>query len=392
MVMRSKNRPELADVVRAFGRNLIQNQTLSPRQVKALHNIVSCRTPILGGHEQVCDSCGVIEYAYNSCRDRHCPKCQGNKQLHWIEKLINDTLPVKHFHIIFTVPHILNRVYLWNQTLYCNILFNAVKSTLHSFGYTHYGCETGAVAVLHTWGQNLWLHPHIHCLVPAAGYSLNGQWRNIGGKGKYLYPVNQLSQTFKDKFLRSLKLQLRKKDFLQGFAEDIESAWHKEWVVFSEASMAGAEHVIRYLGQYIHRIAISNQRIVSVSKTHVTFIAKDYRDRAKSKPVSLNGVEFLKRFCQHVMPVGYVRVRRFGIYHHTTKRNLDLQFVDEKPDLEQLIKVVEKKARQESAFEGHHNCSICRHCKKGRMLVLKHLPRIRSPAGHLPSMLLSALL
>jgi hypothetical protein len=290
------------------------------------------------------------------------------------------------------VPHILNRVYLWNQTLYCDILFNAVRSTLHSYGYTHFGCETGAVAVLHTWGQNLWLHPHIHCLVPAAGYSLAGKWRNIGKNRKYLYPVQQLSQTFKERFLRSLKLQLRKRNVLQGFDDDIELAWHKEWVVFSEASMAGAEHVIRYLGQYIHRIAISNQRILSVSKTHVTFIAKDYRDRAKSKPVTLKGVEFLKRFCQHVMPVGYVRVRRFGIYHHTTKRNLDLQFVDEKPDIEQMILEVKKKVWQESALPRIHNHTICPHCKTGRLLVLKHLPRIRSPAGHLPSMLFSALL
>ncbi|NJO88863.1 MAG: hypothetical protein HC831_07820, partial [Chloroflexia bacterium] len=146
-------------------------------------------------------------------------------------------------------------------------------------------------------------------------------------------------------------------------------------------------------GQYTHRIAISNQRILSMSNTHVTFIAKDYRDRAKPKPVSLNGVEFLKRFCQHVMPVGYVRIRRFGIYHHTTKRNLDLQFVDEKPDVDQMLKAVKKKELTLSAHPGYAtDAPVCRHCKQGRMLIIKHLPRIRSPAGHLPSIFLKALL
>jgi hypothetical protein len=222
---------------------------------------------------------------------------------------------------------------------------------------------------------------------------LDGKWRRIGKGQKFLYPVFQLSQTFKDKFLKSLKLKLRKMDALQGFDGDIDQSWNKKWVVFSEASMAGTERVVRYLGQYTHRIAISNQRILSMSKTHVTFIAKDYRDRAKPKPVSLTGVEFLKRFCQHVMPVGYVRIRRFGIYHHTTKRNLDLQFVDEKPDVDQMIEAVKKKELTLSAHHGYAaDAPVCRHCKKGRMLLIKMLPRIRSPDGHLPSIFLKALL
>lgn len=393
MKKHANNNTELADVVCRFGKELMDQGTLSPRQIKALNNIVSCRTAIMGGHEQVCESCGTVEYSYNSCRDRHCPKCQGGKQLKWVQKLIETTLPVPHYHIIFTVPHELNRLYLWNPVLYCDILFSAVKRTLHSFGYTRYGCETGAVAVLHTWGQNLWIHPHVHCLVPAAGYTLDGKWRRIGINQKFLYPVFQLSQTFKDKFLKSLKLKLRDMKALSGFQCDIDQVWEKNWVVFSEASMAGPERVIRYLGQYTHRIAISNQRILSMSQTHVTFIAKDYRDRAIPKPVTLRGVEFLKRFCQHVMPVGYVRIRRFGIYHHTTKRNLELQFVDEKPDIDQMIQAVKKKERTETTHSGLAvDTPLCRHCKKGRMIITRHLPRIRSPGGHLPSIFLTALL
>jgi len=389
-----KNNHELADVVRQFGKKLLQRGELSPKQTKVLYNIVRCRTSALGGHEQVCDDCGAITYSYNSCRDRHCPRCQGTKQALWVEQLMKSTLKVKHYHIIFTVPHELNQIYLWDRKLYCDILFRAVRRTLHSFGYTHYGCETGAVAVLHTWGQNLSLHPHIHCIVPAAGYTLSGKWRHIGKYKDYLYPVDQLSAAFKGKFLDSMRRELRKQVAIDRFKAHIEKAYPKKWVVYCESSLAGAEHVIRYLGQYTHRIAISNQRILNINSTHVTFVAKDYRDRAQQKPVPLKGEEFLRRFCLHVMPEGYVRIRRFGIYHHSTKRHLDLQFVpDEKPDIDQLMKPKKKETAPERILRlTGIDVTKCPHCKKGRLIVRRTLPRIRSPAGHLPSMLLTKLL
>jgi len=216
---------ELADVVRRFGKSLLLQTALAPVQTKAMFNIMQCRTATLGGHEEVCESCGVIRYSYNSCGDRNCPKCQYAKQLLWIEKLLESTLPVKHFHIVFTVPHLLNSICLWNDRLYYKILFRSVWHTLHSFGYTHYGVETGAVAVLHTWGQNLSLHPHIHCLVPAAGYAIQGNWKQIGQMGNYLYPVLQLSQTFKGKFLDAMKRELKKQNVLANFDQAILEAY-----------------------------------------------------------------------------------------------------------------------------------------------------------------------
>lgn len=388
-----KNKHELAHIVRQFGKCLLQSGELSPKQIKVLFNIVQCRTATLGGHEQVCEDCGVVHYSYNSCRDRHCPKCQGTKQALWVEKLMRSTLAVKHYHIIFTVPHELNLIYLWDRMLYCNILFRAASRTLHSFGYTHYGCETGAVAVLHTWGQNLSLHPHMHCIVPAAGYSLSGKWHHIGKYENYLYPVHQLSAAFKGKFLDSLKRELRKLNAVDGFKACLEKAHQKKWVVYCESSLAGAEHVIRYLGQYTHRIAISNQRILNVDSTHVTFVAKDYRDRAQKKPVSLTGEEFLRRFSLHVMPDGYVRIRRFGIYHHSTKLHLDLQFVpDEKPDIVQLADTQKPETALERILRlTGFDIAKCPHCKEGRLIVIRTLPRIRSPAGNLLSMLFAKL-
>ncbi|MGC9344216.1 MAG: IS91 family transposase [Bacteroidales bacterium] len=373
---------ELADAIRLFGNGLSDKVKLTPLQQKVLGKIASCRTAVLGGHEEVCDNCGSVRYSYNSCGDRHCPKCQAAKQAFWIDDLSRRTLPLKHYHIIFTVPHLLNGLCLHNQRLYYNLLFAAVWHTLRSFGYTHYGVESGAVAVLHTWGQNLSLHPHIHCIVPAAGYSLNGSWKNIGPSGSYLYPVHQLSNAFKGKFLDSLKRALRKQGELQLFDPKLRQAYKSRWVVHCEPALASAEHVIRYLGQYTHRVAITNQRILNIAADKVTFVAKDYRDNAIKKPVSLDGVEFLRRFTRHILPTRFVKIRYYGIYNHTAKRNLELQFVPErKPDIDTLIKDKEPPETRLQRFErltGYNPCQ-CPVCKKGRMVVLRELPRIRSP-------------
>ena len=293
---------DLADAINLFGADLFSGTKLTPLQLKVLAKLSVCRTAVLGGHEEVCINCGTVRYSYNSCGDRHCPKCQAAKQALWIDDLVHSTLPVKHYHIIFTVPHQLNAVCLHNQRMYYDLLFSSVWNTLHSFGYTHYGAETGAVAVLHTWGQNLSLHPHIHCIVPSAGYTIDGRWQSIGKSGLYLYPVHQLSNAFKGKFLDSLKRALRKQNELILFDDKVQAAYETKWVVHCEPSLASSEHVIKYLGQYTHRVAITNQRILNIANGEVTFIAKDYRDRSVKKPVTLDGVEFLRRFTMHILP------------------------------------------------------------------------------------------
>ena len=374
---------ELADAVGLFGPELVAKTKLTPLQTRVLNKIVSCRTATLGGHEEVCESCGVVRYSYNSCGDRHCPKCQAAKQALWIDDLVQSTLPVKHYHIVFTAPHQLNAICLHNQRMYYDLLFTAVWNTLRSFGYSHYGTETGAVAVLHTWGQNLSLHPHVHCIVPAAGYTLDGKWKNIGHSWNYLYPVHQLSEAFKAKFLDSLKRALRKLNELSIFNDAVGQAYKTKWVVHCQPSLAGAEHVVKYLGQYTHRVAITNQRILNIADGKVTFITKDYRDRAIKKPVTLDGVEFLRRFTLHILPRRFVKIRRFGIYNHTVKQNLALQFaVEEKPGIDALIakqKLPETNIERFARLTGIKPC-ICQVCKTGRMITIRELPRIRSPA------------
>ena len=378
---------DLAQVVKYFGKSLLKSRSLSPQQTKVLHNIVSCRTASLGGHKEVCNHCGKVQYSYNSCGDRHCPKCQHSKQVKWIDKLQKEALPVKHYHIIFTVPHSLNAVYLWNKKLYFKILFQSVWETLRSFGYTHYGVESGAIAVLHTWGQNLSLHPHVHCIVPSAGVDLKGNWKHIGKKDKYLYPVKQLSTAFKGKFLYHLKRELKKLNH-SGFSAHINDAYSKNWVVFIEAPMSGVNQVIKYLGQYTHRIAISNQRILRIQDNKVHFLAKDYRDNATVKKVKLEGEEFLRRFLQHILPKGFMRIRRYGVYNATTIRNLNAPFTRVESDFEILLETKKKEAVSE-VQKLKANC--CPFCNNGRMITIMELPRIRSPAGHLPSILFSML-
>ena len=268
---------ELADAVSLFGSSLVERTKLTPLQLKVLGKIAACRTAALGGHEEACENCGTVRYSYNSCGDRHCPKCQAARQAFWIDDLVQSTLPVKHYHIVFTVPHVLNTVCLHNQRMYYDLLFAAAWNTLRSFGYSHFGTETGAIAVLHSWGQNLSLHPHIHCLVPAAGYTLDGRWTNIGHSWNYLYPVHQLSDAFKGKFLDGLKRPLRKENKLTLFNDALQQGYKTKWVVHCQPSLASAGHVVKYLGQYTHRVAITNQRILDIANGKVTFVAKDYR-------------------------------------------------------------------------------------------------------------------
>ena len=385
----SRSNFELSDVVNQFGRELMQKHKLSPQQIKSLNNIVQCRTSVLGGHQEVCDHCGEIRYSYNSCRDRHCPKCQSTKQAIWVEDLIDKTLPVKHYHIVFTVPHSLNDLCIWNNKLYYKILFSAVKRTLYDFGYTHFGVETGAIVVLHSWGQNMTLHPHIHCLVPSVGYSLKGKWSKIGND-KFLYSVYQLSQTFKGKFLYSIKRKLKKLAMLEAFDAHIQKAYKQKWVVHSQASTAKSEHVIRYLGQYIQRVAISNQRIINITDKKVTFIAKDYRNKAKKKLVTLDGVEFLRRFIMHILPKGFVKIRRFGIYNSTIIRNIDLQFDEKNKDIKKIERRLESSLEKIKRITGF-DITKCNSCKIGRMIIIKRISKSRAPPGHLPSLFLEKL-
>lgn len=364
---------ELSDVIHRFGTAFVKKYQPNAWISRTLNALSVCRTAALGGHIEQCDSCGKERISYNSCRNRHCPKCQSSKQAFWVEDVSFRIPDTKYFHLVFTVPETLNQICLLDSKYFYNQLFNAVKTTLKLFGYMYYGAETGALAILHTWGQNLSLHPHIHCLVPAMGISLAGNVKKISKKGKYLYPVKKLSVDFRSVMMKRIKKHLQKQGILPNYQTIIDKAWAKPWVVYSEPSFADAKRVIAYLGSYTHRVAISNARIKDISSTHVSFYFKDYRDKAKRKITQLEGVEFLRRFCMHILPKGFVKIRYLGIMSNRYAKQTAM-YRKAKPAIENETPDIRIKR-----LTGFDVCK-CPYCQKGKMHKIKTLPRIRAPS------------
>jgi len=364
---------EVADIIQRFGENFISKYQPNSYHIRVLRALSMCRTAALGGHKYRCDHCGCEHISYNSCRNRHCPKCQCSKQAFWVEDRINNAFPVKHYHIVFTVPEALNEICLTDSKWFYNHFFKTVWDVLCSFGYNHFAVESGAICILHTWGQNLSLHPHIHCIVPAIGYTLKGNLKNIGRTGKYLYPVIQLSLKFRGKFMAGVKKHLARQDILQNYHEQVENAWNKLWVVYCEPSMGKPEHVVGYLGQYIHRVAITNHRIVDIGDHEVLFSLKDYNDQGKEKNTTLTGEEFLRRFCLHILPRGFVKIRHYGIYSSRFRSTI----LKDKSKL--VIKSAETNIERINRLIGI-DIFRCPCCKKGQLIPVDVIPRSRSPS------------
>ncbi len=374
----SRPKYEVAHIIKQFSNKFIELHQPNTYILRTLGALQICRTSALGGHKEKCDSCGRIRYCYDSCRNRNCPKCQASKQAFWVEDTSERIIDTKYFHVVFTVPEVLNSICLLDSKKFYNSMFSCVWDTLRTFGYTHYGVESGAIAVLHTWGQNLSLHPHIHCLVPAAGMKLSGDFKKIGKKSRYLYPVKMLSKAFRGKMMEQLKKQMKTTNQLSAYKSTIDKAWAKEWVVFCEPSFGNSEHIIKYLGQYTHRIAISNHRIQNIDYQSVSFYYKDYKDASKRKLTKLSGVEFLRRFCMHILPKGFVKIRYYGILSNRYNKKIILSC------LNKIVKPKQKESVQER-IKRLTNFDIyqCPHCKKGKMHIIEILPRIRGPGNFL---------
>ncbi|MCK4664868.1 MAG: IS91 family transposase [Bacteroidales bacterium] len=375
----SKPKFEVAQIIKQFGDDFVRKHNPNTWTLRTLNALRICRTAAFGGHKEQCDSCGKVRISYNSCRNRHCPKCQSSKQAFWVEDVSQRIIDTKYFHLVFTVPEELNSICLLDSKKFYSTLFSSVCQTLRTFGYTHYGVETGAIAILHTWGQNLSLHPHIHCLVPAAGITLAGNMRKISKKGKYLYPVIKLSVDFRSTMMKQLKKQLANSNQLLQYQSLIDKAWAKKWVVFSEPSFADADRVIKYLGQYTHRVAISNHRLQNIDNKIVSFFYKDYKDNSKRKLTAISGVEFLRRFCMHILPKGFVKIRYYGILSNRFGKQVAMYRI---PKLNPGKESVQQRLQRLTGFDVYK----CPYCKKGRMHSIEELPRIRSPMKFLRPM------
>ena len=284
-------------------------------KTRALHAISKCRTVEMGGHIDKCDCCGKVRISYNSCRNRHCPTCQGHKIEQWIRAREMELLPVKYFHVVFTIPDKLNKICLKHPKIVYSILFKTAWQTLQQFGDNpkHLGAKLGMIAVLHTWGQNLSLHPHLHCIVPGGGITNAGNWKNAKNKGKYLFNVKSVSKVFRAKFVSELRKQLP--EIPQNLYDKL---FEKKWVVFAKHSLLSPKSIVEYLGRYTQKVAISNYRILNIDKQkrEVTFSLKDYRKKEKKTTLTLDFVTFIKRFSLHILPKGFTKIRHYGFFKY----------------------------------------------------------------------------
>src|SRR5215469_15100952 len=318
---------EVADIVRAHGDEFRRAHaaSLSPRQKRALRNIELCRTAALGGHLEQCDQCGHERNAYNSCADRHCPKCQSLARAKWLEKRRAELLPAEYFQVVFTLPELLAQLSLQNKQEIYNLLFRATAETLLTIAADpqHLGAHIGFFCILHSWGQVLNVHPHLHCVVPGGGISLDGS-RWVACRPSFFLPVKVLSRRFRKLYLRYLeqayvrgKLPFRGGlEFLsdpQNFARWLAPLRKMKWVVYAKPPFGGPERVLDYLGRYTHRVAISNNRLLDLQDGQVTFSYKDYKQAQQQKVMTLSADEFLRRFLLHVLPDGFQRIRHYGL-------------------------------------------------------------------------------
>lgn len=309
------SRVELADIVRRHGAAFRATHRLCSIQHRALNAIERCRTPALGGELYQCDSCNAQRYVYHSCRNRHCPKCQTRAKERWLAAQRAELLPVPYYHLVFTLPHELNAIAQGRLREICGMLFAAASQTLVEFGHNPrwLGGEIAATVVLHTWGQTLNQHLHVHCLIAAGALSETGAWLRC--RRGFLFPVKALSIVFRAKFLAALGKLLVQPPLLAAL-------WAKQWVVYAKRPFAGPEQVLEYLGRYTHRTAISNERLLSVEAQSVRFRYKDYAHGCRRKVMQLDAVEFLRRFALHILPRGFNRIRHYGLLANRNKRAL----------------------------------------------------------------------
>jgi hypothetical protein len=364
---------ELARVIERFGKDFETLHSPNAYVRRTLSALLRCRTSLLGGHIDKCEHCGHLRISYNSCRNRHCPKCQNTQREAWIESRKQDLIPAPYFHVVFTVPDKLNDLFLHHPVFLYNLLFRAAWETIAQFCFIKLQAETGMVAVLHTWGQNLSFHPHVHCVIPGGGINFKGQWKevNTSVNGKvFLFKIENISAVFRGKFLAGMQKHLPQD---KGF---IRKLYSTPWVVYSEEPFAGPEQILEYLGRYTHRVAINNHRLLAIDEEGVRFRYRDYRDN-RQKVMTLGGVEFLRRFCQHILPKGFVRIRHFGLLSTSKRRQLrELQHV-----FGIVVPAVKDKKDWKEICNDHlnYNPGLCPQCGKAMMVTIEVLRPGRAP-------------
>ncbi len=355
----------VGEIIRENWEKIRRTRSFNSFEKRHLNHLRLCRTAALGGHVDGCDLCGNWRISYNSCRNRHCPTCQGIKREQWVLRREETLLKVPYFHVVFTLPSELNGLCRAHPKLLYNLLFKCSDATIKAFSKDpkYLGAKSGMTAVLHTWGQNLTLHPHLHCIIPGGGITKSGQWKTTRSKGKYLFPRNALRQVFKGKFMSELKAAAKRGEIKLPVALR-EKLYRKKWVVYAKRPFLGPKAVIEYLGRYTHKVAISNYRIKSVTETAVVFDWKNYKKGGERKPMSLPPLEFLRRFCLHLLPDRFMRIRHYGIL---SSRGISVYI----PHIQRLMNIVSVKlTKPQLKAEALKRMKIsdrCPCCKQGKM-------------------------
>lgn len=372
---------EVADVIRAHGGEYRRTHKLPQRHLRALSDIALCRTAALGGHVDRCDGCGYERISYNSCRNRHCPKCGSLAKEKWLRARKEELLPVAYFHIVFTLPDDLNALILINQRVMYTMLFQAAAKTLLQLGRDkkHLGAELGLITVLHTWGQNLMDHPHVHCIVPGGGLSQDGtKW--IASRENFFIPVRVLSRVFRGKFLEELKKAycthrlkcvgtIKALECKRAFQKLLDELYCKEWIVYAKQPFGGPQQVLAYLGRYTHRVAISNHRLVSMVDGQISFHWRDYRDKDKEKIMTLEANEFLRRFLLHILPDGLCKIRYYGFLSNRKRQN-QLALCRALLNVPAHESCLHSKSWQDILLElTGIDVRVCPNCHRGRMIT-----------------------
>ena len=379
---------EVAEILRQHGPTYLESHgaEMSVEQHRILRDLKACRTAALGGHIDGCNKCKALKVFYNSCRNRHCPKCQALARAKWLESRLDELLPIEYFHLVFTMAKQIVPIALQNKRVVYNILFHATAQTLRTIALDpkHLGAEIGFLAVLHTWGQNLMAHPHLHCIVPGGGFDPKGQ-RWVACRPGFFLPVRVLSRLFRRLFLKALGKAFKKGQLEfhgdladlrcpKRFQQWLKPARDTEWVVYSKRPFGGPEKVLDYLGRYTHRVAISNHRLLDVSEAKVTFKWRNYRSRGnRERTMTLDAHEFIRRFLLHTLPLGFVRIRQYGFLANR-QRTAKLQQARE------LLQVEAPEREGEAIVEDwkelckrltEKDPTLCPACGEGQLVCLK---------------------
>ena len=387
--MKENNRsPEVADVFRRYGIEYRNNKALSTQQYKVMKRIELCRTAALGGHVEACDHCGHTQNAYNSCRDRHCPKCQTMVKEKWLNDRKAELLPCPYFHHVFTLPHELNSLIMVNKRIMLALLFTAVKETLQVCARDpqwRIEGQLGFISVLHTWNQKLMDHFHLHCIIPAGALSYDRKkW--IAASRNYLFRVESLAKEFQRRYLNKLNKAYRKhvlsfhgraeryKDEKQ-FEKLLAELWDKQWITYAKQPFGGPEQVLEYLGRYTHRVAITNNRIIAIDNGTVRFSYRDRSDDNTQKELTISAREFIRRFLLHVLPRGFTKIRYYGFLAHANKKTciaLIRTLID--APTEYVQKLVESVQQMMLRLTGVDIC-CCPQCGEGTLVYVRPLTR-----------------